>query len=120
MILVLGISLKDKASILFNLLNIYGIGLKTSKTVLNLFKINYNTYVSKIHINLLRNLITYIKKNYQINEVLRYKVKKNVLNLIQIKCYRGIRYSLGLPVNGQRTRTNCRTAKKLNKLIKSK
>ena len=53
----------------------------------------------------------YIQKNYKVEGELKREIQQNIRHLMEIGCYRGIRHKLGLPVRGQRTRTNARTRK---------
>ena len=66
-----------------------------------------------LHKTQLNSLIKYINKNIKIEQLLKKEKKEKINNLLKIKNIRGIRQSLGLPVNGQRTHTNAKTCKKL-------
>lgn len=118
MLYILGVNLSEKKSVKIALSAFYGIGIKTSTKICHKLNINPQYPVSSLtdsQINLLMNEI----KNYTINMDLKKKIKSNVDKLILIKCYRGLRHNYGLPVRGQRTRSNGRTQKYLsNKLIK--
>ena len=103
-----------KKNIYLYLKGIYGINTKTSFTICN--KLGFNPY-SKTE-NLLSsemaNLNAYLTKNFTIKHHLKQEVKSNIRDLIFLKNYRGRRHSLGLPVRGQRTKTNAKTQKKLS------
>ncbi|NLM16272.1 MAG: 30S ribosomal protein S13 [Candidatus Riflebacteria bacterium] len=96
---------------------IYGIGLTTSKEILAKTAINPDTRVK----DLTEDEITAIKKvleDYRVEGDLRREVSMNIKRLMEIGCYRGLRHRKGLPVRGQRTKTNARTRKGPRKSIK--
>lgn len=97
---------------------IYGIGLTRSKEILSKTSINPDTRVK----DLTEDEITAIKKvleaDYRVEGDLRREVSMNIKRLMEIGCYRGLRHRRGLPVRGQRTKTNARTRKGPRKAIK--
>lgn len=88
---------------------IYGIGLTTSQKMLNELKIDGNTRVKDVPEADLTKIREYIDKNITVEADLSRIVSGNVKRLKEIKAYRGLRHSAGLPVRGQRTKTNART-----------
>ena len=88
---------------------IYGIGLNTSQKVLSELKIDGNTRVKEVSEADLTKIREYIDKNITVEADLSRIVSGNVKRLKEIKAYRGLRHSAGLPVRGQRTKTNART-----------
>lgn len=109
---ILGVNLNPKKYILYALQDIYGIGMSLSKKILSL--VNVNPYVkvadmSDEDLNRVRSEVESGK--YLLEGDLRQKVFKDIARLKAIKCYRGIRHKLGLPVRGQNTRRNARTRK---------
>jgi small subunit ribosomal protein S13 len=104
----------DKSCNITNsLYTIYGINKYLSQKICNYMGINpkiRTTLLKKTQIHKLKN---YIEKNIIIGHDLKKKLKDNYKNLLNIKTYRGLRHSLGLPVNGQRTHTNAKTKKRL-------
>lgn len=88
---------------------IYGIGLVTSQKMLEELKIDGNTRVKDVPETDLTKIREYIDKNITVEADLSRIVSGNVKRLKEIKAYRGLRHSAGLPVRGQRTKTNART-----------
>lgn len=88
---------------------IYGIGLVTSQKMLGELKIDGNTRVKDVPETDLTKIREYIDKNMTVEADLSRIVSGNVKRLKEIKAYRGLRHSAGLPVRGQRTKTNART-----------
>ncbi len=90
---------------------IYGIGLPTAKKILAEAKIDGNIRVKDLtedQVNVIRDIIN---NNYLVEGDLRRDVALNIKRLVEISCYRGIRHRRGLPVRGQKTKTNARTRK---------
>jgi small subunit ribosomal protein S13 len=119
MLYVLGVNLPGNKSVRIGLNAFYGIGNKTSRIICHRLNINPQYRVNELtdlQINLLVKQIKY----YTIDMDLKKKIKGNIDKLISIKCYRGLRHSYGLPVRGQRTRSNGRTQRSLsNKFTKT-
>jgi small subunit ribosomal protein S13 len=88
---------------------IYGIGLATSQKMLSELKIDGNTRVKDVPESDLARIREYIDKNITVEADLLRIVSGNIKRLKEIKAYRGLRHAAGLPVRGQRTRTNART-----------
>jgi small subunit ribosomal protein S13 len=104
--------LPDDKSIWIALTNIYGIGRVRSRKVLDNVKINYLTKVADLNEDDQKKISDELK-NYVLESDLKREVASAIKRLKEIKCYRGMRHNLGLPVRGQLTRKNARTAKKL-------
>ena len=98
---------------------IYGIGRFLAKTILAKSKVE-NKKVSEWTDEEFNRISNYIMDNLIVEGALRAEVKMNIKFLEDIKCYRGIRHKKGLPVRGQRTRTNCRTRKGKKKTVANK
>lgn len=90
---------------------IYGIGRSTAKKILEKTGINPDTRVKDLTEEEISRLREVIDKEYKVEGDLRREVAMNIKRLIEIGCYRGLRHRRGLPVRGQRTRTNARTRK---------
>ncbi len=90
---------------------IFGVGRPTSARVLQETGVNGATRVRDLTEDELGRLREYIERNLQVEGDLRRSVQADIQRLIEIGCYRGIRHRRGLPVRGQRTRTNARTRK---------
>ncbi|WP_368489075.1 30S ribosomal protein S13 [Clostridium sp. BJN0013] len=116
---IAGIDLPKEKRVEIGLTYIYGIGLPTSQKILKETGVNSDTRVKDLteeEVNLLRNYI----KNLKIEGDLRREVALNIKRLIEIGSYRGIRHRKGLPVRGQKTKTNARTRKGPKKLVGAK
>jgi small subunit ribosomal protein S13 len=112
-----GIDLPRNKRIETALTYIYGIGPTRAKTILSSTRVNPDTRVKDLtesDVNLLRE---FIAQNYKVEGDLRREVQMNIKRLIEIGCYRGLRHRRNLPVHGQRTRTNARTAKGPKKTV---
>jgi len=88
---------------------IYGIVLSSSKKILSNLKINSSTRTNKLSNNEIDCLRDAIEKKYKVEGELRQEKMMNIKRLKDIGCYRGVRHTKGLPVRGQRTKTNTRT-----------
>ncbi len=98
---------------------IYGIGLTSAQRILREAGIDFNTKVSEWNddqLNKIRSIINEMK----VEGALRSETQLNIKRLVDINSYRGMRHRNGLPVRGQRTRTNCRTRKGKRKTIANK
>jgi len=116
MIRLLGIELNNKKAIFISLTKIYGIGIALSKKILK--DLNINLYQKTINLSNediynLKNILE--SKKYIVEGNLKKFNDFNIKRLININSYKGKRYLKGLPVNGQRTRTNSRTSRKFKK-----
>ena len=90
---------------------IFGIGLSTSKAILEKTQISPDTRVEALTEEDVNKLRSVIESDYRVEGNLRSEVAMNIKRLMDIGCYRGLRWRRGLPVRGQRTRTNARTRK---------
>ncbi len=117
MVRIAGIDIPRNKQVLFSLQYIYGIGSTSSQKILARTNVNPETRVSDLNdeeINRLRELIDH---EYKVEGQLRKEVSLNIKRLIEIGSYRGVRHRRGLPVNGQRTRTNARTKRGSRKTV---
>ncbi|GBF31914.1 SSU ribosomal protein S13p [Desulfocucumis palustris] len=96
---------------------IFGIGRSTSKKILEQTGINPDTRMRNLTEEEINRLRDVIEKNYKVEGDLRREVALNIKRLIEIGCYRGLRHRRGLPVRGQRTKTNARTRKGPKKTV---
>ncbi|MGV8119269.1 MAG: 30S ribosomal protein S13 [Candidatus Xenobiia bacterium LiM19] len=90
---------------------IFGIGKTSSTKIIEKTGIDKNTRVKNLTEDEVSRLRDEIEKHYKVEGDLRREVTQNIKRLIEINCYRGMRHRRGLPVRGQRTRTNARTRK---------
>lgn len=117
---IAGIDLPRDKRIEIGLTYIYGIGQKAAKDILAATGVNPDVRVKDITEDDLAKLRDYIDKNYEVEGDLRRSNALNIKRLIEIGCYRGVRHRRGLPVRGQRTKTNARTRKGPKKTIANK
>ncbi|NEO30068.1 MAG: 30S ribosomal protein S13 [Symploca sp. SIO3C6] len=106
---IAGIDLPRDKRVEIGLTYIYGIGLSRSKEILAATGINPDTRVKDLSDSEVATLRATVENNYQIEGDLRRWESMNIKRLVDIGSYRGRRHRLGLPVRGQRTRTNGRT-----------
>jgi len=90
---------------------IFGIGKPRAAKIVVEAEVNPTTRVRDLTEEEVSRLRDVIEKNYKVEGYLRREIAQNIKRLIEISCYRGIRHRRGLPVRGQRTRTNSRTRK---------
>ena len=108
---IAGVDLPREKRIEVGITYIYGIGDATAKKILEATGINPDTRVKDLTDAEEAALREYIDKNLEVEGDLRRNVALNIKRLIEIGCYRGVRHRKGLPVRGQRTKTNARTRK---------
>ncbi len=117
---IAGIDLPKEKRVEIGLTYIYGIGLPTAHKILAETGVNPDTRVRDLNedeVNAIRN---FINKNIIVEGDLRREIALNIKRLVEIGCYRGMRHRRGLPVRGQRTKTNARTRKGPKKTIANK
>jgi small subunit ribosomal protein S13 len=90
---------------------VYGVGRSTSRKILDETGINPNTKVRDLAEGEVAQIRTYVDQNVEVEGDLRREMNENIRRLIDIGSYRGIRHRRGLPVRGQRTKTNARQRK---------
>ena len=115
-----GIDLPREKRVEIGLTYIYGIGLTTSQKILAVTGINAETRVKDLSEEEVNEIRTYINKNLMVEGDLRRDVAMNIKRLVDIGTYRGIRHRKGLPVRGQKTKTNARTRKGPKKTMANK
>jgi len=108
---IAGINIPEDKRIEIALTYVYGIGLSLSKRILAKTKINPDTRTNKLSSKELNTLRDVVEKEYRIEGELRQEKMMNIKRLKDIGCYRGTRHIKGLPVRGQRTKTNTRTVR---------
>lgn len=117
---IAGIDVPDKKKILFALQYIHGIGPKFAADILKEAKINPDARANEIDENALASINALIDANYLVEGALRRQVQQNIQRLKDIRSYRGDRHRRGLPVRGQRTKSNARTRKGKKKTVAGK
>ncbi len=114
---IAGIDIPKNKQILISLQYIYGIGPTLSRKILEQASVNPSTVVSKLAEEEVNRIREVIDRGYHIEGELRKEVDLNIKRLIEIGSYRGTRHRHGLPVRGQRTRTNARTKRGPRKTV---
>lgn len=99
---------------------IYGIGPTSAAKICQVTQVNPATHVRDLTDDEVNRIREVIDRDYTVEGDLRREVRQNIQRLIEINCYRGIRHRRGLPVHGQRTRTNARTRKGPRKTVAGK
>ena len=117
---IAGIDLPREKRVEIGLTYIFGIGRKSAQDILKMAGVNPDTRVKDLTEDQEAALRDVIDKNYTLEGDLRREVALNIKRLIEIGCYRGMRHRRGLPVRGQRTKTNARTRKGPKKTIANK
>ncbi|WP_448381500.1 30S ribosomal protein S13 [Gloeomargarita sp.] len=117
---IAGVDLPREKRVEVALTYIYGIGLTRSREILAATGVNPDTRVRNLTDQEVAALREYIERNYQVEGDLRRIEAMNIKRLMDIGCYRGRRHRAGLPVRGQRTRTNARTRKGVRKTVAGK
>jgi small subunit ribosomal protein S13 len=121
MVRILGNNLSNKKKIYIALTCIYGIGIPTSRKILEQLNINPDTKVSELtelNVSSLRDTLE--TEEFKLEGDLKRLISLNIKRLIDISCFRGRRHLKGLPVRGQRTRTNNRTSRRQSLFIRKK
>ena len=117
---IAGVDIPNNKRIEIALTYIYGIGRKSANDILTATGINPDTRAKDLTEDETAKLREEIENNYMVEGDLRREVALNIKRMVEINCYRGIRHRKGLPVRGQRTKTNARTRKGPAKTIANK
>jgi len=108
---IAGVDIPRDKRVEISLCYIYGIGLTTSRKILERTRVNPDTRVKDLTEEEANRLREVIDRDYRVEGDLRRQINMNIRRLMEIGCYRGIRHRRNLPVHGQRTSTNARTRK---------
>jgi small subunit ribosomal protein S13 len=117
---VIGIDIPDNKRLEISLTYLYGIGRKLSNDIIKHLGLDANMRANKLSQDDLARLNTLLQSQYTVEGDLRRQIQSNIKRLVSIHSYRGTRHRLGLPVRGQRTRTNARTRKGKRKTVANK
>ncbi len=117
---IAGIDLPKNKRVVVGLTSIFGIGPSSSKKILNKLGISEDTKVSALTDDEVNQIRSAIANEIKVEGALRSEVQMNIKRLMDIGTYRGKRHRKGLPVRGQRTRTNARTRKGKRKTVAGK
>ena len=117
---IAGVDIPNNKRVEIALTYIYGIGRKSANDILAQTGINPDTRAKDLTEDEVAKLRDVIENSYTVEGDLRREVALNIKRMVEINCYRGIRHRKGLPVRGQRTKTNARTRKGPAKTIANK
>lgn len=117
---VIGIDIPEKKRLEVSLTYIYGIGRRLSNEVIAKLGLNPNMRAESLTEDDIARLNAILQSDYVVEGDLRRQIQNNIKRLISIHSYRGMRHRLGLPVRGQRTRSNSRTRKGKRKTVANK
>lgn len=108
---IAGVDLPKRKRVEVGLTYIYGIGLPTSKKILDQLKIDPNKRVEQLSESEVNDIRKVIDSELKVEGELRSQISMSIKRLMDLGCYRGLRHRKSLPVHGQRTKTNARTRK---------
>ena len=117
---IAGVDLPRENRVEIGLTYIYGIGRASSNKILEAANVNPDTRVRELTDDEVKRLAEVIEKDYMVEGDLRREIALNIKRLQEIGCYRGIRHRKGLPVRGQKTKTNARTRKGPKRTVANK
>lgn len=117
---LLGVDIPNDKPTVISLTYLYGVGSKTARDLCYKAGIDPQKRARELAEDELGRLTALLERDYTVEGPLRRQIQQNITRLRDIKCYRGIRHRVGLPVRGQRTRTNARTRKGPRKTVAGK
>lgn len=117
---VMGIDIPDKKRLEVSLTYIYGVGRKLSNDICEKLSLDKNMRAHNLTEDHIAKINALLSSEYVVEGDLRRQIQNNIKRLVSIHCYRGMRHRLGLPVRGQRSRTNARTRKGKRKTVANK
>lgn len=117
---IVGIDLPKTKRAEIGLTYIYGIGRTSAQKILDAAGISYDKHVSELTDDEVAKIRSVITSDYKVEGACRTETQMNIKRLMDINCYRGLRHRKGLPVRGQRTRTNARSRKGKRKTVAGK
>jgi small subunit ribosomal protein S13 len=117
---IAGVDLPREKRVDISLRYIYGIGPFASSTICERTNVNPSTRVRDLTDDEVARIREIIDHDYVVEGDLRRDVRQNIQRLIEINCYRGVRHRRGLPVHGQRTKTNARTKRGAKRTVAGK
>lgn len=117
---IAGVDLPRNKQIYYSLQYIFGIGKTKAKDILEQANVDPTKQTTDLNEDQVAAIRSIIQSDYKVEGALRSEVQQNIKRLMDIGCYRGLRHRRGLPVRGQRTRTNSRTRKGKKKTVAGK
>ena len=115
-----GVNIPDNKVVGISLTYVYGIGRTTAKKIVEKAGVDWGKRVNDLGEDELNRIRDIIKSGYEVEGELRRTISMNIKRLMDIACFRGLRHRKGLPVRGQRTKTNARTRKGPRKTVAGK
>ncbi|MEM6689060.1 MAG: 30S ribosomal protein S13 [Planctomycetota bacterium] len=116
----MGVDIPNDKQIQYSLPYLYGVGLHTAREICERVGIDPTKRASEVSEDEISQIATILEQDFTVEGPLRRQVTQNISRLREIKSYRGIRHRVGLPVRGQRTKTNSRTRKGPRKTVAGK
>jgi small subunit ribosomal protein S13 len=117
---VLGVDIPSDKQIQYSLQYLYGVGLYTAREACQKVGVDPARPASELNEEEISRLAALLEREYTVEGPLRRQINQNIGRLREVKCYRGFRHRMGLPVRGQRTKTNARTRKGPRKTVAGK
>lgn len=117
---LLGVDIPNEKKVAISLTYLYGVGPYVARQVCVRTNIDPDKSARELDEDELSRLATMLERDYTVEGPLRRQIGQNIHRLREIKCYRGLRHRMSLPVRGQRTRTNARTRKGPRKTVAGK
>jgi small subunit ribosomal protein S13 len=117
---LMGVDIPNDKQIVFSLQYLYGVGEHVARELCKKAGVEQNRIAKDLSEEELFRMANLLERDYTVEGPLRRLVGQNITRLKDIKCYRGLRHRLGLPVRGQRTKTNARTRKGPKKTVAGK
>jgi len=117
---IAGVDIPRDKRVEISLRYIYGIGPTAARRIVGVTQVNPATKVRDLTDEEVNRIREVIDKEHTVEGDLRREVRQNIQRLIEINCYRGVRHRRGLPVRGQRTRTNARTKRGARRTVAGK
>ncbi|NGX56881.1 MAG: 30S ribosomal protein S13 [Candidatus Anoxychlamydiales bacterium] len=114
---IMGVDIPENKRLVISLTYLFGIGNKTAEQIVKKMKLDPNMKASKLTEVEIAKFNSLLQSEYTLEGDLRREVQNNIKRLISIHSYRGLRHRIGLPVRGQRTRSNARTRKGKKKTV---
>ncbi len=117
---LLGVDIPNDKQVQYSLTYLYGVGINVAREVCDKLGIEPTRLASELGEDDLSRIAAMLERDFTVEGPLRRQVTQNISRLREVKCYRGIRHRVGLPVRGQRTKTNARTRKGPRKTVAGK
>lgn len=117
---IAGVDLPKDKRVVIGLTYIFGIGLDSAKKILAEAGVDESIRVKDLSEDQVKSIRTIIQNDYKVEGALKSEIQMNIKRLMDINCYRGIRHKRGLPVRGQRSKTNARTRKGRKRTVAGK